>query len=76
MAVAYFHEWPGATTEMGQEVVNRINAQLGNAAPQGSIFHVDGEAADGWWGFDVWESEDAARRFYDDILLETPTAAG
>jgi hypothetical protein len=76
MAVAYFHEWPGTTREMGQEVADRVNARLGDAPPEGAIFHADGEAGGAWWGFDVWESEDAAQRFYDGILGPATDAAG
>ena len=76
MAIAYFHERPGGTREMGQAVAERINAQLGNAPPEGAIFHADGEADGNWWGFDVWESEDAAQRFYDGILRPAVEAEG
>ncbi len=76
MAVAYFHEWPGATREMAQGVSDRINAQLGGAPPEGAIYHAEGESGGGWWGFDVWESEDAARRFYDEMLTPAAEAVG
>ncbi len=67
MAVAYFHEWPGVTQEMAQRVQTRLYAQLGNAAPEGGIYAADGEADGAYWTFDVWESEDTARRFYTEI---------
>ena len=76
MAVAYLHEWSGATREIAQGVSDRINAVLGDAPPAGSIFHAEGESDGGWWGFDVWESEDAAQRFYEGILAPALEAEG
>ncbi len=76
MSVAYLHEWSGATREIAQGVSNRINAVLGDAPPEGAIFHAEGESDGGWWGFDVWESEDAAQRFYDGILAPAVEAEG
>lgn len=76
MSVAYFHEWPGTTPEMALGVQVRINAQTGNAPPEGGIFHADGGSDGNWWGFDVWESEDAAQRFFDEILGPALDAAG
>lgn len=67
MAMAYFHEWPGVTREMAQGVQGRIYAELGNAAPDGGIFAADGETDGAYWTFDVWESGDAALRFYHEI---------
>ena len=74
MAVAYFHEWVGVTREMARRVSDRINAQLGDAPPEGAVYHAEGETDAAWWVFDVWESEDAARRFYDDVLAPVTDA--
>lgn len=76
MAVAYFHEWPGTTPEMAQGVSDRINAQLGAAPPGGPIFHAEGGAEGTWWGFNGWESENAAQRFYHEILQPAIEAEG
>ena len=67
MAIAYFHEWPGVTREMAQGVKGRIYAQLRNAAPERCIFAADGETEGAYRTFDVWESQDAAFRFYQGI---------
>ncbi len=61
---------------MAQGVSDRINAVLGDAPPEGAIFHAEGESDGGWWGFDVWESEDAAQRFYEGILAPAVEAEG
>lgn len=76
MAVVYFHEWPGKTTAMAQGVSDGINAQLGSAIPEGAIFHAEGGPDGAWWSFDVWESEDAAQRFYNEILQPATEAEG
>ena len=76
MAIAYFHEWPGATPEMAQAVSDRVSAQTGGAPPEGGLFHAEGQSDSGWWSFDVWESEDAARRFYDELVGPAAAAMG
>ena len=76
MAIAYFHEWPGATPEMAQAVSDRVSAQTGGGAPEGGLFHAEGQSDSGWWSFDVWESEDVARRFFDEMLKPAAEAVG
>ena len=76
MAIAYFHEWPGATPEMAHAVSDRISAQTGGGRPEGGIYHAEGQSDSGWWSFDVWESEDAARRFFDEMLKPAAEAVG
>ena len=61
---------------MAQAVSDRINERLGGGPPEGAIFHAEGEADGGWWDFDVWESEDAALRFYEGMLRPAAEAAG
>lgn len=68
MVVAYFQEWPGVTREIAHGVADKIDAQLGGVRPEGELYHAEGDTEGAWWTFDVWESEDAARRFYDEML--------
>ena len=64
MAVAYMHEFSGATHEHAQQVAAKLEAQ-GEMPPAGGLFHAEGPTDGGWWAFDVWESDGSARAFYD-----------
>lgn len=69
MAVALFTQWPAGPAETSQRVGERINQRLGDQPPAGGLYHAEGPTADGgWWTFNVWESEEAFRRFHQDIL--------
>ena len=68
MAVAYLHEVPGGTHEHAQQVAGRLEQQ-GNMPPTGGLFHAEGSMDGGWWGFDIWESDEHAREFYDGRLM-------
>lgn len=77
MAVAHFYEYPETTQEMAQRVSDEVNTQLGSGPPAGGIYHAEGPMdGGGWWSFDVWDSEDAARSFHDDILAPAMQAVG
>jgi hypothetical protein len=50
-----------------QEVYDRIRAELGLEKPAGGIFHVAGPSPNGGWRvIEVWESEEAAERFFSE----------
>ena len=69
MAVALFTRWPAGPAETSQQVAERINQRLGDRPPAGGLYHAEGPTDDGgWWTFNVWESEDAVRRFHQEIL--------
>jgi hypothetical protein len=60
-----------------QEIYEKVRAQLGLEAPAGGIFHAAGPSPNGGWRvFEVWESEEDARRFRDERLLPAFDAAG
>ncbi len=67
MAIAYFHEFPGGTHDQAQQLSDRLEQQ-GDMPPAGGLFHAEGSMDGGWWAFDVWESEQSARDFYDGRL--------
>jgi hypothetical protein len=70
MAVAYYSEFPQGSSEVAQQVAERVNQQIGPEGPDGGIYHAEGPRGDGgWWTFNVWESEDAAQRFFRDTLM-------
>ncbi len=69
MAVAFFFEAPGVDPSVAQQVTERINQMTGNQAPPGGLYHAEGPLeGGGWWGIDVWDSDESAQRFYQDVL--------
>ncbi|MEJ7653720.1 MAG: hypothetical protein WKH64_10490 [Chloroflexia bacterium] len=64
MEVAYFIEWNVGTEQQAIQVGEKLRSQ-GAIPPQGSVFHAEGAVGSGQWVFDIWESEEHAREFYD-----------
>ena len=70
MAVAYFHEFPGATREQALQVVDKIGTDM----LPGMIYAANGTYDGGYWLFHVWESEEQAQDHYKDLwpaIIET-----
>jgi hypothetical protein len=74
MAVAMMIDNPNGT----QELYDKVSDELGlGGTPAGGIFHVAGPSPNG--GFrviELWESEEAARRFIKERLGPAFAAAG
>ncbi|HEY8866609.1 MAG TPA: hypothetical protein VIM22_06725 [Solirubrobacteraceae bacterium] len=67
MAVGLLQEMDQVTADMYDAVSAKLDVQ--NNPPAGMIFHSGGEKAGGGMRiFDVWESEDAYRRFEEERL--------
>ena len=64
--------------EGSQEIYEKVRNELGlSDAPAGGIFHAAGPSPNGGWRvFEVWESEEDARRFQQDRLRPAFEAAG
>ncbi len=75
MAVAYLHEFPGATQEHAQRLADKLQEQ-DSIPPAGNLFHSEGPMDGGWWTFDVWESEESAHEFYDGQLAPIVSEMG
>ena len=74
MPVAYFSEGTHLTSAMRDRVSKHMHEQLGDQRPRGAIYHAEGELEGGGiWAFDVWESEEDADRFYNEVMA--PAAA-
>jgi hypothetical protein len=66
MAVALMVDNP----EGSQQAYEQIRAQLGLEKPAGGIFHIAGPSPNGGWRvIEVWESEEAARRFLEERFV-------
>lgn len=68
MAVVFLTEGAGITRENYEEVVRRLTDGRGLHSPddwpvEGLLVHVAGESETGFRVVDVWESEEAVRRF-------------
>ena len=72
MAVAFLQEIPGATQEQYDQVVETLRGQTA----QGRIFHVAGPIEGGWRIVDVWESQEAVNKFFQEQLGPAVQAAG
>ena len=74
MAVVLVHQGEGLTRENYEETVRRLTggkSRLESPADwpvEGLLVHAAGEAPGGFRIVDVWESEEAARRFGDRLM--------
>jgi hypothetical protein len=69
MPIAMLQDLP---PEVTPELFNAVNAKLNaeNDSPAGLIVHTAGQRPDGGFRiFDVWESEEAMRRFEEERLV-------
>jgi hypothetical protein len=74
MTVALVLDFPGATREQYDEIVERM--QLGGHMAPGGQVHVAGSHAGGWRVIDVWDSLEAFERFRDDQIVPHVQAVG
>jgi hypothetical protein len=70
--IAMMTENPNVT----REIYDKVRAHLGLEGPAGGIFHVAGEGPNGWRVIELWESEEDARRFYQERLKPAWDAVG
>ena len=61
MAVVQVHELAGMTREMYEQAMRDLSL---SGPPPGSHLHAFGPMEGGWRIIEVWESEEAAGRFY------------
>jgi hypothetical protein len=67
MAVAAHVMWTGLTAEQYDQLRDVVGWE--QEAPQGCILHLASFSPEGAHIVDVWESEEAARRFFEDRLM-------
>jgi hypothetical protein len=73
MPIVVVHEGPTVTKDSYTEAVRRITGgkdrmeSLSDWPVEGVIFHTAGQGASGFRIVDVWESEDAFRRFGESL---------
>ena len=74
MAVWFVFDVPGMTREQADAVLKALD--LGGKPPPGQIFHVEGPSEGGTRVVDVWESEEAFGRFFQERLTPAFQQAG
>jgi hypothetical protein len=74
MAIGMLMEIPGGTQEQYDRTMEILD--LGGQLPEGGISHVAGPMAGGWRVVDVWESQEAFQRFFDERLGAAIREAG
>ena len=73
MAVVLVHQGSGLTREQYEETVRRISGGKGRMESpsdwpvEGLLVHIAGEGPNGFRVVDVWESEEACRRFGEQL---------
>jgi hypothetical protein len=73
VAVVLVHQGPSLTQEKYDEIVSRLTGgkdrleALSDWPVEGIIFHAAGDADSGFRVVDVWESEEAARKFGEQL---------
>jgi hypothetical protein len=75
MPVVIVHQGPSLTQERYEESVRRLlpggKGRLNSPADwpvEGLLVHIAGQSEDGFRVVDVWESEDACRRFGEQLM--------
>jgi hypothetical protein len=63
MAVAFRMEFPGATLDQYDEVIQKMGLTPGGPTPPGAIFHWVAATDDGLLVVDVWETAEAFNKF-------------
>src|SRR5688500_9224439 len=66
MAVAFVFNGVGVTQAQYEQVRNEVSPGGGHAP--GVLAHVAGPTSDGWRVVEVWESQEAMERFFQDKL--------
>ena len=71
MSVVFIHQGQGLTQESYEEAVRRLTGSKsrmespGDWPVEGLLVHITGEGEQGFRIVDVWESEEAAGRFFE-----------
>ena len=66
MAVGLIFEGPGVSQAQYEQVKNQVAP--GNKAPPGMLYHAGGPTENGWCVVEVWESQEALDRFFQQKL--------
>jgi heme-degrading monooxygenase HmoA len=74
MAVGAVFNIPGVTQAQYEQVFKQVTPN--DQMPAGMLFHVAGPTANGWCVIELWESQEAAQRFFEETLNQALQQAG
>ena len=66
MAIGAFFHGTGASQDQYQQVIDQL--QLGAQPPTGLLYHAAGPTEDGFCVMEVWNSQEAFQRFFEEKL--------
>jgi hypothetical protein len=66
MAICLIFDVPGVTRAQYEQVLNEVSP--GNRLPLGMLSHTAGPTENGWCVVEVWETQEAANRFFTNSL--------
>lgn len=66
MAIALIFDGPGVSQAQYDQVRNATSPD--NKRPAGMLYHVGGPSESGWRVAEVWESQEAADRYFKETL--------
>jgi hypothetical protein len=74
MPIAALQMMPGGTSEQYEQIGEKMfgvrSSDFSSAeAPDGLIMHSAGPTDDGWYVYDIWESQDHFERFVQERLM-------
>jgi hypothetical protein len=81
MAIGMLQMMPGGTQEqyeqIGQKMFGSRSSDFSpSEAPDGLIMHSAGPTDDGWYVYDIWESEEHLQRFVQERLMPAAKELG
>jgi hypothetical protein len=77
MAVAFFFDMSQVTADMAAQFSAAVNDRSGGKQPEGGVYHAEGPTeAEGWWAFNVWESEEHFTNFFETFVLPAAEQIG
>ncbi len=68
MAIAMMYDVPGVTQQQYDQVTEQLRRRSVTLPTTGQLLHAAGPIDGGWRTVDVWESQDAADRFFQEHL--------
>lgn len=74
MAIGAVFSIPGVTQAQYDQVFKQVAPN--DRPPAGMLFHVAGPTETGWCVIELWESQEAAQRFFDQTLKQALEQAG
>jgi len=76
MAIGVQLDFPGATLEQYDEVIEKMGLDKGQGTPPGALFHWVTKTDEGLCVIDVWESREAFDKFSEEQIMPITQEVG